>query len=205
MFKKFAGAANALKTVVHQLRAAPHRFDSYTKPLGRTCIYIKPLIQTMLHNSKRTDDSGKVSKEWLQWIDEERCIQAAMLADAADESLVLTRLMDSEDVDPAALHRELQHYIKVIEALFGVVSKVVETFGYTTHVLHQLKHPMVWAVSGQLKTLGGCSLDDITQRCLMRMRIWQSRTMPAIIGAEFPGYECQQAGGLVCGEEKGQR
>ena len=109
----------------------------------------------MLYNSKRSDDSGKRSNEWLQWIDEERCIQAAMLADAADESLMLSRLMDAEAVDPAVLTRELHHYRQVIDALYGPEAKVLDTFGFTMCMLDRLKQPMVWAVSGKLRSFGG--------------------------------------------------
>ena len=146
----------------------------------------------MLHNSKRSDDSGKRSKEWLQWIDEERCIQAAMLADAADESLMLSRLMDAEAVDPAVLTRELHHYRQVIDALYGPEAKVLDTFGFTKCMLDELKQPMVWAVSGKLRSLGGGSLDVVVQKCLTRMRLWQQKLMPAVIEAEFPDYEIQQ-------------
>ena len=119
-----------------------------------------------------------------------------MLADAADESLVLSRLMDAEAVDPAVLNRELHHYRGVIDALYGE-AKVLDTFGFTKCMLDELKQPMVWAISGKLRSFGGGSLDAVVQRCLSRMRIWQQKLMPAVIEAEFPAYEIQQVFALI--------
>ena len=122
-FKAYAQEARALKNVCSQLRAAPHRFDSYAKPMGRTCVYLKPMVQTMIANAARSDLSGKAAKAWLEFLDEERCVQAAMLADAADESLLLTRIFDSEHVDTATVHREITHYLRKIKSLFGPDAK----------------------------------------------------------------------------------
>ena len=92
-------ADTPLQRAVSGFCAAPHRFDSYQKPLGRTCIYLKACIQTMIHLSQKADDYGTRAKAWLTWVDEERCLQASMLSDASDKSMVHVRLLDAENVD----------------------------------------------------------------------------------------------------------
>ena len=58
------------------------------------------------------------AKNFLLWLNDERALQAAMLADAADTSLRLTRCMDAEDLDTAALQEEVASYRNEIRALF---------------------------------------------------------------------------------------
>eukprot|EP00959_Pyramimonas_sp_CCMP1952_P179572 3754332-Pyramimonas_sp.AAC.1 len=47
-----------------------------------------------------------------------RRLCAAMLADAADEGLILTRLFDAEEQDPGHVHQELQVFVHRIRTLF---------------------------------------------------------------------------------------
>eukprot|EP00975_Prorocentrum_lima_P041006 8612747-Prorocentrum_lima.AAC.1 len=68
--------------------------------------------------SHRIGQYGQRAKEWLRWIDEEKALQAALLRDAADESLMIARLRDHEETGAAVLTRELQNYLSQISKLF---------------------------------------------------------------------------------------
>ena len=94
--------------VVKNMRAAKHRYETMQKPLGRTVLYIVATVKIAAWCAQtRADSYGSKSKAWLQWINEERCIQGAMLADASDQIMMLTRLLDDETVDPAIVNREI--------------------------------------------------------------------------------------------------
>ena len=180
-----------VKSVVVNMRAAPHRYESMQKPFGRSVIYIHGCIRTALWCTQtRSDESAASSKEWLTWIDEEKCLQAAMMADGSDQTLVLTRLLDREDVDPAIVNGEVRAYINAIEALFGQGEQCLSVYGYTRAMLETLRRPLVWNVSGTVRSIG-CEEGvrrDIVVRCLDRMRCW-IKLMRATVAVEFPSFE----------------
>ena len=96
---------NAVRSAVVNFRSAQHRFESHSKTLGRTCLFLHACIRTCLHLVRtRKDAVGNKAKLWIQKLDAETALMAAMLADAADSSLQLTRKMDSEEVDPACMN-----------------------------------------------------------------------------------------------------
>eukprot|EP00969_Alexandrium_andersonii_P087185 3845772-Alexandrium_andersonii.AAC.1 len=66
-----------------------------------------------------------------------------MLADAADESLALTRFLDSEDTDPAELSLEVSAYVARIFSLFNGRQCLTLT-GYTSMMLKLLSTPIVY-------------------------------------------------------------
>jgi hypothetical protein len=76
--------SNKVRTTVKNLRAAAHRFESFQKPLGRTCLHLHSCIKTMLHVAAHgKTDSVQRAKQWLTWVDTEKCLTAAMLASLA--------------------------------------------------------------------------------------------------------------------------
>ena len=78
----------------------------------------------------RKDSAGQKAKAWVENLDEEKAL-AAMMADAADSPLQLTRKMDSEEVDPATMSNDIALCLQEIQALF-VHGEVLHRFGYTT-------------------------------------------------------------------------
>lgn len=180
-----------VKSVVGNMRAAPHRYESMQKPFGRSVIYIHACIRTALWCAQtRSDESAASSKEWLSWINIERCLQAAMMADGSDQTLVLTRLLDREDVDPAIINGEVRAYMNALEAAFGEREQCLSVFGYTRAMLETLRKPLVWNVSGKVQSIGceGGVPRDIIERCLGRMRCW-IKLMQATVAVEFPSFE----------------
>ena len=171
------------------MRAAPHRYESMQKPFGRSVLTIHPIIKTASWTCQtRTDDAGVRSKTWLKWVDAERCVQSSMQADASDQTMALTRMLDDENVDPSTLRREIPAYINTLEWLFGASRKCLEVFGYTRSMLDILKSPVVFHVGRAMKTLGGDIPEEIISRCLERMRCWIT-LMKATCLAEFPSWE----------------
>ena len=195
IFQQFANTSEStvLKTVSN-FRAAQHRFDSQAKPLGRTCLFLHACVRTALHLTRaRSDNMMRKAKNFLLWLNDERALQAAMLADAADTSLRLTRCMDAEDLDTAALQEEVASYRNEIRALF-VEGKCWTTFGYTKSMCECLSTPIVFQVGSKLRSLGtAAGVDnDVRQRCLGRMRAW-ARLAESALDAEFPAFEIAQA------------
>ena len=179
------------------LKAATHRYESMQKPLGRSVLTLYPMVKTASWTSQtRTDDAGVRAKDWLMWIDNERCLQSAMQADASDQTMAVTRMLDDENVDASTLRREIPAYINSIEWLFGESRKCLEVFGYTKTMLDTLKSPIVFHIGKAMKTLGGEVPEEVICRCFERMRCWIT-LMKATCLAEFPSYEITHALALV--------
>ena len=163
------------RQVMHNFRAAGHRFESFQKPLGRTCLHIHSVIRTALHLAlhRAQDEPGRQAKAWLTWITTERCLLLAMMSDAADECMQLTRAMDSEATDPASVRQEVRTWASKLNALF-VQGACVSCFGYTSTMLQMLKVPLLWNLGARCFSIG--SEDGVPQviidRCLSRMKIW---------------------------------
>ena len=76
-----------------------------------------------LHTMRaRADDSSKRAKAWLSWIDPERCLLAAMMADASDQSLQFTRILDNEQMDPAILASEAHSYVASMSTVIATTA-----------------------------------------------------------------------------------
>ena len=181
------------------MRSAKHRYESMQKPFGRNVLFIHACIKTAQWCSvTRRDDAGTNSKIWLEGINSERCLQAAMQADASDQTMMLTRFMDDENVDPAEGRREVTQYLNTIDELFGERASCLEVFGYTKHMLETLRSPLVWHVGSKTCSLGSSSgvPADILERCLQRMRCWIT-LMKATAAIEFPSFELMHALGCV--------
>ena len=140
VFTRFVrGSAGAVLSSVTNMRAAGHRYESFQKPIGRTCLHLHSTIRTALYLTlHRNDESAKSCKEWLVWLSTERCLQLAMMADASDQVLVLVRLLDNENVDPAILNREVFYFIRTIRSMFND-RQCLHIFGYTSMMLGTLK------------------------------------------------------------------
>lgn len=195
IFQQFASTSeSAVLKAVSNFRAAQHRFDSQAKPLGRTCLFLHACVRTALHLIRvRSDNVMRKAQNFLLWLNEERALQAAMLADAADTSLRLTRCMDSEELDTAALQAEVASYRNEIRALF-VEGKCWTSFGYTKSMCESLSTPIVFQIGSKSRSLGtAAGVDnDVRQRCLGRMRAWV-RLAESALEAEFPAFEIAQS------------
>lgn len=196
VFKRFVKqcCARSRRHITSNLRAAGHTFESFQKPLSRTCIHLHSCIRTALHFAHRQDNTGARARTWLLWLDTEKCLMLGMMADASGQVLLLVRILDNENVDPAVVNREVHVFVTTIQALFGDSRKCLAASGYTQIILRELKKPMVWFVR-QTSCSIGCAdgvSQDIIDRCLSRMKSWVILAA-AVVAAEFPSFEICQA------------
>ncbi len=186
---------------VRDLRFAPHRYDSSQKPFGRSVLFFHALLTTMIqiHQRRKGTEEGKAAYEFLFWIDNEKCLQQAMLADAGDENLVLTRLLDYEGFPADELAFDLAAFRDRIRALFVGDSAACFTMGYTGHMMRLLSVQFpIMLEGGACKVIGfvnGTVSPDICQRCQSRMVNWVFLTN-STLDAEFPHFETIQAWGV---------
>ena len=80
---------------------------------------------------------------WLDYINEEVAVQAAMLADASCEGLQFIRKLDDEDTDLSEVICALADYLLRLETLF-VHEQCVHVTGYTHFMLQRLQTPLHW-------------------------------------------------------------
>ena len=198
VFSNFVKSSRSkiVKSAVTNMRAACHRFESFQKPLGRTCIHMHACIRTALHVASRAQPEVALrAKAWLRWLDTEKCLTLSMMADIADEAMSLTRLLDTEGVDPAILNKEVSNFNATVSALFGADSKqCLNVFGYTSVMMNLLREQVVWQIGGTTFSIGfeqGVPA-DIVDRCLGRMASYCVLARAAL-AAEFPCFEISQA------------
>ncbi|CAE7328984.1 unnamed protein product [Symbiodinium microadriaticum] len=150
-------------------------------------------LNASIQKLTRTDESSSRAKRFLSWVSDEKMLQAAMLADAADSSLHFTRLMDREDLDPAVLSTECHMYLASMKALF-CGGQIFDRFGFTSTMMKTLAQPMVFQVGAETRCLGDAAgvAADVKTICLQRMQSW-IRLAEAALQAEFPEFELAQA------------
>lgn len=78
---------------IKDLRFAAHRYDSSQKPFGRCVLFFHAVLATMVQISqaRKGRPEGIAAAEFLHWLDNEKALQLAMMADAGDENMILTR------------------------------------------------------------------------------------------------------------------
>ncbi len=140
-----------------------------------------------IEKTRRGRAETTVARELLHFMDEERILTLAMLTDAADEALALTRYYDSPTSDPAKAHQLHQEFLNRIEFLF-VQGRCID-FGFTQYALEWLNTSHAFLFSDCLKTLGGTAMpggpEAVVARCLQRMVPWVWLAV-ATVQAEFP-------------------
>jgi len=119
---------------VKNLRAAKHRFESFSKPLGRVILWLPALLATANDIAVKREGApeGQVAQAWLNGITSETLVTLAMLADAGDEGLALVRQVDDEQTDIACLQRIVADFLDHARFLWqdgGCFS----SDGYTKH------------------------------------------------------------------------
>ena len=180
-----------IDSAVSNLRAAKHRFESYSKPLARFCLYVEAVIHVALRivAERGSDSAAQHAKAFLTYINNERLVQLAMMADAADEALKLIRECDKEEWDTARMVDLVQNFMDRIEWLFEK-NGVLDAQTFTAHMLNILKSVKSWTVNGTPKQIGnvlGVPAIEIS-RCLARMRAWRAVAL-SVLSAEFPDFE----------------
>ena len=181
---------------IKNLSLAKHRFDSTQKPVGRMVLFMDAVISVALYivaKRARSSREGKIAEDFLRGLTMEDYIQLAMMADAGDETIMLVRLCDSEDFDPATSTHELAEFKRRIMYLFQH-GGCLRTEGYTLFAINACRRVRNFIVGNEIMSFGdrdGVGA-PVTLRCLERMRVWVSLAL-ATLEAEFPHFEVLQS------------
>ena len=198
-------SAVQLSKHIHDLGFAAHRFESASKPMARITVFFHAFLTTVCRIAweRKGLSEGKQADAFCRWLDEEKCIQFAMLADCALENINLIRALDYQQFPVDELTGRIAAYKDRIRALFAGPNPLCKTSGCCGHMLQVLQRQLALSLPGpgganranQL-VLGGPRpvSDEIINRCLQRMCNWIC-IVESTIDAEFPHFEVIQAFG----------
>jgi hypothetical protein len=176
------------------LGAAKHRYESWAKPFAMVVMTLPAMIRTAEEISlvRAGKPEGNDADRFLKFLNAERVVQLGMMADGADEAVVLIRIFDDEQTDPARQSDELWMFRRRLELLFG--SRTARCFtleGYTKTACDFLESRIhVLKQRGKVLTAfgGPGSVAQVKQSCLARMQTW-TKLCDYIIAAEFPDFD----------------
>ena len=177
-------------TLQKTMQYAAHRFDSVAKPFAICLCTFPSVVLTAVKAVNERKHS--VAKAFLSFCSGRRglgrLLLAGMLADAADECLLLTRFFDTERSDISLMHAEIGSFLQRVDSLF-VKGQCVDC-GFTHLMLQQLKRPYVWFSSKLPETIGSGSgvPADVLRNCLQEMAAW-SGICVKVIQTEFPSFD----------------
>lgn len=182
---------------IRSLRFARQRFDSTSRPLGRLLLLFDAVWCTaseMQLCREAANPSCKQSRAFLEGMSEERLLQAALIADAADECMGILRYMDSEECDPAQLTSHIDHLVHQADTLFIQGHALQADPSFSSHALALLRRPRSCHIGNVVKTLGGPGTvsEQVSRRCMSRMAAWV-RLLMSSLQAEFPSWHVIQS------------
>ena len=173
---------------IKNMRSAKHRHESEQKPLGRQTLCRDALTSTLVFAWQKRKDTavGKIAHEHLERFSEERCLLKAMMADAADEVIILKCYTDSNDMDVVSAPEEVNEFRKRVIWLFGAEHGCLTT-GYTHEMMNKLKQPKIFRTKNGLKTIGSATgaNESVVKACLDRMGAWLTLALE-VLDTEFP-------------------
>jgi hypothetical protein len=90
---KEAESSQWLVPALKSLRAARHRFESTQKPAGRFILFFEAILKTSdkILKLRRHDEGADRAQAFFLSLSEEKILQLALMADAGDEAIQLTR------------------------------------------------------------------------------------------------------------------
>ena len=183
---------DGIGAIVHNMGWAKHRHESMVKPLSRSVLNIcaQMRLGAWIANSRRGRDESKHATAWLQWLCEEKYIQACMMADAGDETMMLLRYTDNEQMQVEKATEQILTMRKHVCFLFGPDAGCTKVPGYTSLGLEIMGKPRYVTVNGKLISLGGPGkvTEVMIQRCLCRMAGWLV-VLDSVISTEFPSLD----------------
>jgi hypothetical protein len=143
---------------IRSLRFAKQRFDSGSRPLGRLILLFDAVwataVETLLIR-QTTNASYEKCFAFLENMTEERLLQAALVADAADLCMGFLRCLDTEQSDPAELTGQLEQLVHDTDALFVQGGALTAPESFTVFTIQMLRRPRSCHLQATLKTLGG--------------------------------------------------
>ena len=152
---------------------------------------------------ERSGEEAAAASAFISWVTPEACLQLAMLADAAEENLDLTRGLDKEGFSLEDLSYMISGYYDRLVSLFtgdvaGTPNRdtagcLTVSTGYTSHMLKLLRHPFL--LNGQNFSSERGVPDATIRRCLGRMCNFVL-LVKETLSAEFPNFETVQCYGV---------
>ena len=176
---------------IKNMRAQKNQFASYSKPLGRTCLFLDSVIKTAqwISIQRRGENVANDALAFLDFLDEERCLLLSMMSEAADEATQLVRFFDSESYDSAGIHEQICIFVNRLKHLF--IEGAVMECEYAHEMLQYLRRQRAFMNSqGAPKTLGGAGTvtGEMTRRCLNRLQLYVNLAIETL-RSEFPDYD----------------
>jgi hypothetical protein len=178
---------------VSNLSSAKHRFESCSKPLSRFMLHLVAVFKTC-HRIASTRDSsheGGLVRNWLKTVSNEDLLQLALLADAADEGLLLVRQMDSEQFDLASLHATVAGFLARVDFLFKRGGCMAVEHSFVQNCMNMLSRGQIQVLPHSEKGGPGRVLvkpsEEAVRRCVGRMAVWAEMAQAAV-EAEFPDF-----------------
>ncbi len=185
--------------VQQSLSFAPHRYESLAKPFTICLLTLNAVILTAIrsHQERKSDHAAAEAKLFLQFVSgvpgARNLALAGMLADAADECLMITRAFDVETVDTAVAHAEADKFVKAVQTLF-VQQACCDVQGHTKVALDAILKQKVWFDAGMPRTIGlphGLPPAELAS-ALSRMAAWTALAV-TVVRTEFPDLEVIKA------------
>lgn len=175
-FAEFVKAASGGECRISTMRWAKHRHESMVRPLGRSVLNISAQMElaAWIATTRHGKEEAKIAKSWLEWMNEERYIQACMMADGGDEVMMLLRYMDNEEMPVEESMERVWLLKKHLYFLFGPERGCTKVGGYTHDGLRDVQRARFFVARGRVCKFGGPSVDvdGIVGRCLARMQTW---------------------------------
>ena len=189
---------------VRNLRAAKHRFETFSKPLARLILFLPAFLVTAQEIAGKRDDKpeGKAAAAWLAALTPANLVLLAMLADAGDEGLGLIRAADNEAVDIADMQEHVTNFLRNIETLFDR-GNAVTTDSFTKHCIGYLKGDGVPLFYGDSVRMIGEANETDLRKCFDRMKCWATLARE-VVAAEYPDHDFCCAFGIFNVSAAGQ-
>ena len=183
-------ATAAVSSRFANLRAAKHRIETFTTPLSRCLLNMDGLLSFCMKTSvlRRGNAQGDGVDRFMTLLNDELLVTAALMCDAGNETMILIRAMDSDDMSVAELNQDLKDYLAHLHWLFDLADPGVRTIpGHTAYIIDWLSKPHFLTENRRGgKCLGGAPIaDDVFAAALKRMHVW-TVLVRDIVAAEFP-------------------
>ncbi len=180
--------------VVNIICFRPEKTCSHALPMARGVLHFDALLRTaqQFADERKSREEGQDAQRFLCQISEEMCICFAMLADAASESLALTRFFDDESYDKSKQCMEIGHFLHRVNVLFTQAGCL--SHGFTNIMLQHLqRRRTLWITTGGrtvAKTLGGpgAVTPQMLKESLGRMHNWQVLAA-LVLETEIPKFD----------------
>ena len=193
------------KSRISKMKYAKQRFSSTAVPLQRCVMFFKALWRFCIdvQATRAGTDPAKYARKFQSEVTAESVVQAAMMAEAADEQLLFRRYFDHDKWDATSVALEINAFLNKLSSLFITTDPAAPAgclgHGFVKYAIEGLATPHVcWVADRKQRIIGGpgAITPAIIQRCLSRMANFVRLTVAAA-SAEFPQWQLVQSLGVL--------